>query len=518
MTSLSQYPALAVEVGAVVVLVAALLARVLMRRFGIPSIVTLLACGLAAGPSGLGFLDLNLTQPATRALLSLAVVVVLFEATLRMDLTHVPKRVLAVLAIGGPAAVLAVVPALARAAGLTHVVAVMVAAVCVVTGPTVTGPLLARLRVRTSLSHLLEVEGLVLDALGVIIAAAIFTSFTSRPEGAAGTMWHTASRIGTGLLVGGAIGYLGKRTMPLAMRLPSDVSKLYALLLGFGAYALAEYLAHESGLTAVIACGLLLDLGGLPHERLVRSFKEDLSMLALSTVFVLLASQIRLDAMRPLVGVGLALVAALIALRVLVVLLATVATPYSWRERIFMMTLFPRGIVAVSLATYYATQLPAWGIRGGTTLAGTLFLVIVFTVVLSSASAILVSRIFALQMSAVLVVGISSQTVDLARSLSRLGYLVLLADDEERRVAFGRANDLDSVLAEDAARVVELIRERNTRIVILGRAHRWPDLLAQRLPRPVTPYAICEDGVEVPGWRALRDLSDETLRAQFASA
>ncbi len=61
------YPSLSVEFGAVLVLAAAFLARVLLRRFGIPSIITLLGRGLAAGPSGIGWLRLDLTAPDLEA-------------------------------------------------------------------------------------------------------------------------------------------------------------------------------------------------------------------------------------------------------------------------------------------------------------------------------------------------------------------------------------------------------------------------------------------------------------------
>lgn len=506
MTSIGHYPALLVELGAVYVLFAALLARALMRSFGIPSIVTLLACGLIVGPSVFGLFRLNLTEPSTRALLSLAVVIVLFEATLRMDLRHIPKATLAVLACLGPALVLLVLPPVERAFGFSSAVAIVVAAVCVVTGPTVTGPLLARLRVRTGLSHLLETEGLVLDALGVIVAAAIFTSLTSAHGSGLETTWRTVSRIGLGLTIGLGIGYAGRRTFPLIARWPSDIGKIYLLLLGFAAYALAEYVAHESGLTAVIACGLTIDFSALPHARLVRSFKEDLSMLALSTVFVLLASQIDLGAMRGLVGPGAAIVGVLIALRVVVVLVATARSEYSWRERIFMMTIFPRGIVAVSLATYYATQFPAWAIPGGETVAGLLFLVIVFTVGISTVAAILATRVFALQQPSILMVGISSATIDAARRFAQSGYLILMVDDEERRVVLGRANDLDAEYAESPARVAEYARERNAKFVVLGRARSWPELPSGYFPRSVRTYALA--GQERPGFAQIRPDED----------
>lgn len=481
----NDYPTLSVEAGAAYILIAALAARILMRRFGIPSIVTLLVFGLLSGPSGVGFMNVNLTQPATRALLSLAVVIVLFEATLRMEVHHISKRVLLSLAVIGPATALWIVPAIAHAFGLTPIVGIMTAAICVVTGPTVTGPLLARLRLRSKLSHLLETEGLALDALGVIIAAAIFASFTTRPGGTESTAWHVVARIGIGFLIGAGVGWLGRTTMPLAGRLPSDISKIYLLLLGLGTYALAEAASHESGLTAVVVCGFLIDFSKLPHERLVRSFKEDLSMLALSTVFVLLASQIRLADMRPLIAVGAAITGVLVGLRIVAVLLATIKTGYSWRERIFMMTIFPRGIVAVSLATYYATQLPAWGIRGGTNLAGTAFLIIIFTVALSTLSAILCARIFQLAMPSIVVLGISSNTIGVARRLTSMGYIVVLADDEERRVAFGRSNDFDAELVDNEPRVREILRAHNASMLILAREHRWQSLSSSAVPKNV---------------------------------
>jgi NhaP-type Na+/H+ or K+/H+ antiporter len=490
MNPFAEYPALAVEAGAAYILIAALAARILMRRFGVPSIVTLLIFGLLSGPSGVGFMNLNLTQPATRALLSLAVVVVLFEATLRMEVHHISKRVLLSLAVIGPATALWIVPIVAHAFGLTPIVGIMTAAICVVTGPTVTGPLLARLRLRSKLSHLLETEGLALDALGVIIAAAIFASFTTRPGGTEATTWHVVVRIGIGLLIGAGVGWLGRTTMPLAGRLPSDISKIYLLLLGLGTYALAEAASHESGLTAVVVCGFLVDFSKLPHERLVRSFKEDLSMLALSTVFVLLASQIRLADMRPLVAAGAAITGVLVGLRIIAVLIATVKSGYSWRERVFMMTIFPRGIVAVSLATYYATQLPAWGIRGSATLAGTAFLVIIFTVALSTASAIVFARLFKLAMPAIVVLGISSGTLEIARKLLASGYVIVLADDEERRVAFGRSNDFDAELVDSEPRVRELLRAHNASILILAREHRWPALSATALPKNVRRLSL----------------------------
>lgn len=486
MSALAQYPSLQVELGAAFVLAAALLARVLSRRFGVPSIVTLLACGMAAGPSGMNFVRLDLTNPATRALLSLAVVIVLFEATLRIDFKGISKVTIAILGVVGSALTLWLLPAVGHAYGLTPLIGSMIAAICVVTGPTVIGPLMARLRPRPALGHLLETEGLVLDALGVIIAAAAFASFTSRPAGAVDAAWHAAARIGAGIAVGLLWGFAGRGTMNWVARASSDISKIYVLLIGFSAYAVAEWLAHESGLVAVVVCGLLLDFRILPHERLLRVFKEDLSMLALSTVFVLLASQIEVQKLAPLLPVAAAIVGVLVAFRIVSVIAATFRSGFNFGERLLMCTVFPRGIVAVSLATYYATQIPAWGLHGGTQLAGIMFLIVCLTIVISTPAAMIAARAFNLQMPALIIAGITPATLDTARRYLERGHLPLMVDSDDDAIAFARSHDLEAQYVEGPRGLPHVVRERNAKFVIVEGSGRWAGALRQPLGGAVT--------------------------------
>ena len=467
-------PALLVELGAAFVLVAALMSRLLLSRVGIPSIVTLLAFGLAAGPSGLGFMHIDLTDAGTRALLQLAVVIVLFEATLRMDLRGVPKTSIGVMAILGAGLVLVVVPAVARAYHLSELLASMIAAICIVTGPTVIGPLMARLRPRATVSHLLESEGLVLDALGVIIAAVVFATYTSRPGTPLDAAWHVTQRVGAGIVVGLAWGLAGRILMNLTARSSSDITKMSVLFIGFGAYASAEALAHESGLVAVVACGLLLDFRMLPHERLLRAFKEDLSMLALSTVFVLLASQIQVQHLGPLVAPAAAITGVLIGIRIVSVTLATLRSPFTLAERALMGSVFPRGIVAVSLATYYATQIPAWGLHGGGRLAGILFLVVVFTIAVSTPLSILLTKHLRLQLPSVIIAGITPATLEIARRYKQTGHLPLLADRDPHAVALARSHDLDAAAIDEPAAVIELLREHRAKFLIVDAPDSWP--------------------------------------------
>ena len=379
-------PALAVEIGAAAILAAALAARLMANRYGVPSIVTLLIAGLIAGPSGFNFIRVDLGDPSVRGLLALCVVVVLFEVTLRIDLRNVPKRTIAILAILGAALPLLIIPWLTRRFDFPVALGLMLASICVVTGPTVIGPLVRRLALRPAVGQLLETEGLLLDAVGVVLASAMFAYVTSQTGSGAHVALQVALTLAPGILTGMACGFVGR---VIARRdMPDDILKLAVLFLGIGAFAVSEWLAPRSGLAAVVACGLSIDLRQGVRERAVLAFKEDLAMLALSAVFVLMASQIELARMTPLLGQGAAITGALIAVRLVSVVAGTAGSSYAWSERALMAGFFPRGIVAVSLAMYYGAQLPFWHIPGGRRLSALVFIVVVFTVTLSSLSTI----------------------------------------------------------------------------------------------------------------------------------
>lgn len=473
MSLLQHYPSLAVELGAAFVLFAALLSRVLLSRFGVPSIVTLLCFGLAAGPSGFDLVHLDLTNAGTRALLQLAVVVVLFEATLRLDLRGIPKGAIALLTISGSALTLYFVPMVAHAYHFSELLSSMLSAICIVTGPTVIGPLMARLRPPSRVSHFLESEGLVLDALGVIIASAVFATYTSRPGTPLDAAAHVTMRIGAGVLVGLAWGFIGRFVLARTARASSDLSKMSVLFVGFSAFAVADALAHESGLVSVVVCGIIIDYRILPHERLLRVFKEDLSMLALSTVFVLLASQIRIQHLGPLVAPAAAIVGVLIAVRLVAVAVATFGSTFPWKQRVLMATVFPRGIVAVSLATYYATQIPAWGLHGGDRLAGILFLVVVFSIAASVPISTFASQRLKLQMPAVVVAGVTPSTLEAARRYKEAGHLTYVVDIDAAGVAFAQSHDFEAEIIEDVAVVADFARRRKAKLVIAESAGRW---------------------------------------------
>ncbi|HUY11363.1 MAG TPA: hypothetical protein VMV73_03785, partial [Candidatus Dormibacteraeota bacterium] len=166
----------------------------------------------------------------------------------------------------------------------------------------------------------------------------------------------------------------------------------------------------------------------------------------------------------------------LILVRIAVVMLATMRSSLNFRERIFACTVFPRGIVAVSLATYYSTQLTAWSFRGGERFSEVLFVVVVITVTLSTIASILASRFLRLRQPVVALAGIDPSSVERARQLTDEGYVVVLADTDEARVAFALSQDCDATYIESEGRIGELLRERGASVLLDDGQPRWQRL------------------------------------------
>jgi NhaP-type Na+/H+ or K+/H+ antiporter len=138
-----------------------------------------------------------------------------------------------------------------------------------------------------------------------------------------------------------------------------------------------------------------------------------------------------------------------------------------------MGSVFPRGIVAVSLATYYATQIPAWGLHGGGQLAGILFLVVVFTIAISTPLSIFLTMRLRLQLPSVVIAGITPATLETARKYKQTGHLPLLVDTDVDAVAFARSHDLDAAVVDADGALVQLVRERRAKFLIIDTPERW---------------------------------------------
>jgi NhaP-type Na+/H+ or K+/H+ antiporter len=144
---------------------------------------------------------------------------------------------------------------------------------------------------------------------------------------------------------------------------------------------LCDALRDDTGLVAAITMGIILaNLRGidLPEDR---PFLKTIVQLAIGTLFIAISATVTPASLRGVIWPALALVVLLVVVvRPAVAAVATVRTSLTTKERIFIGSMDPRGIVAASTAASFSAPLAAMHIGGAAKLLPATFLVIVGTV------------------------------------------------------------------------------------------------------------------------------------------
>lgn len=510
--NLQVHPALALVLTTAVVLLAGALGQVLSRRVGMPAIVFLLGFGILLGPSGLGVVHPEVYGEGLRAIIAIAVAIIVFDGAIAIDvrqLRHSSRSVLGLISVG--AAVTFVLAAVVshHLLDLPWKIAFLYGAIVSVTGPTVVIPILRRLPLVHRLKTILEAESVLVDAVGVLLAAAMFSFITGSNVGVVGGLAQLASN----LLIGAVVGVLTAAAMRFSLQAAGaraeDLARLIALAGVLIGYSVAEVLAHESGIAAVAVAGLLAGSIGLPHLETVKQFKGDLTLLALSLVFILLAAGIRPAELMALGWGGVATVLALMVLvRPIAVALSTWGTALSWRERAFIAWMGPRGIVAASMASLFAIELRAWNVEGGDPIAPLVFLTIMGTVLIEGSAAGWVARMLRVMPKKIVIVGADDVARRLGRQLADEGEAVAVIDTDPDNVRLASESGL-TVIQGDAADPA-----------VLGRAGLgWCEALVVATPSDKANLMIAQTAKgRYPSLRVIARLNDAARAEAFAAS
>lgn len=361
-------------------------------RLRLPAILFLLLTGIVIGPATGWFDPDALLGPLLFPFVSLSVAVILFEGSLTLKfseirgLEHVVRRFVT----SGVLVTWSVTTLAAhQIAGLSWELATLFGAIMVVTGPTVIVPMLRTVRPTAKVANILRWEGIVIDPIGALLAVLVFEFIVTSGEGNAlgPTMLAFVTVIGMGIASGIGAGYL----LGEALRrdwLPSYLYNVATLAAVFCAFSISNTLAEESGLLAVTVMGIYLgNRKGVPIEEIL-AFKESLSLLLITVLFILLAARLDLEQLKVMgfVVVGVFLAIQFVA-RPLQVLYCTAGSSLSWGERALLAWIAPRGIVAAAVSALFAIKLEQRGFEQAALLVPLTFVVIIGTVVLQSLTA-----------------------------------------------------------------------------------------------------------------------------------
>lgn len=405
-------------------------------RFNLPAIVLMSVAGLLAGPV-FGALSPTLDFGAfLQPVIALAVAVILFEGGLSLnfrELRGIGRGVRQLVFIGVPLGWILNCLAAHYIVGLSWPVAIFFGGVLVVTGPTVIIPLLRQARLAQRPAAILKWEGIINDPIGALLAVLVFeyATFTGADLTFAGNAaWLTASAA-----MAGAIGYGCGRAMAWTFRhgwVPEFLKAPVILALVLACCEAANMIHEEAGLLAVTAMGITLANSRVHSIEEVRRFKENIAIILVSAVFVVLTATLSRDMLSGVdwrVAVFVATI--LFVARPLTVWLSTIGTEMTWRERLLVGWIAPRGIVAVAICGFFGTALVNAGYPDGGQLIVLAFVIVFATVVAHGFSIGWLARRLGLATASrpgVLIVGASPWSVELARSLRELNVPVRLAD------------------------------------------------------------------------------------------
>lgn len=429
-------------------------AQWLAWRARVPAILPLLAVGFVVGPL-LGWLKPTEVFPPDLffPLVSMAVGLILFEGglTLRFKELRDTRRVVINLVTWGALVTWLLGAAAAYfVAGLNVQLALLFGSLVIVTGPTVIAPLLRIVRPNANVSSVLKWESIVIDAVGALVAVLVLEAIVlhSRDE----PIVSIALLLGRFLIVGSATGAAGGLALSWLLRrraIPDYLVNVTALAFLFATFSLANAFSSEAGLLAAVVMGILVANTGVPNLDALLSFKEDLTVLLVSMLFIALAADVELTTFLAALSWPTVVLVALIVfvIRPLDVFLSSIGSRLSPRERLFIAWVGPRGIVAASVTSLFAVRLQAIGLEGADDLVPLVFMVIVATVLLAS----LTAKPLGVRLGVadpdpqgVLLLGAHPVGRQIGRALDDLGVSVLLADTNWSNVTEARADGLQT--------------------------------------------------------------------------
>lgn len=231
-----------------------------------------------------------------------------------------------------------------------------------------------------------------------------------------------------------------------------------------GVTAAANAVEHEAGLLAATVMGVVLGNSGIASLDDLSRFKESVTVLLVSAVFVVLTAGLDPAMFGQLGGAAVLLLATvLFVVRPLSVFLSTLGTGISGKERLLLMWIAPRGVVAAAVAGVFGPRLVEAGHADGAALLPLVFAVVLITVVLHGLTLGPLARKLGLAGTGpggLLLVGCSRWSTALAKTAKAAGLYVMLVDSSWQRLKRARLAGLKThyveVLSEEAEHVLPL--------------------------------------------------------------
>ncbi|MGB3774156.1 MAG: sodium:proton antiporter [Leeuwenhoekiella sp.] len=456
------------ELGGIIIL--GILAQWVAWKFKIPAILPLILIGLFVGPistllshdggkwiepiwnadTGLGIF------PGERLFnfVSLAIGIILFEGglTLRLgEIKNVGPVITKLIIIGSSVTFFGAGAAAYYIFNLDLRISFLFAALIIVTGPTVITPILRNIPLRKDVSAVLKWEGILIDPIGALVAVLVF-EFISVGAGSEFTL-VALEEFGKIVLFGFTFGFTFAHALAFAIKrnvIPHYLLNVFTLAAVLGVFVLSDLFAHESGLLAVVVMGMVMGNMQLPNIKELLYFKESLSVLLISILFILLSANIEMNDLFLVYNWNAAILFAVVVfvLRPIGVFLSAKGSGLKFNEKLFISWVGPRGIVAAGIASLFGLKLASEGVTNAEYITPLVFMIVLGTVLLNATTARLFAKlvgVFLKNSEGIVIIGASKASRIIGEYLMKNGRHVVLVDSNSGNIAKAKERGLDAI-------------------------------------------------------------------------
>ncbi|MDA3947344.1 MAG: sodium:proton antiporter [Helicobacteraceae bacterium] len=437
-------------------------------RFKIPALILLIIAGFIMGPLTGWINPKEDFGDMLHPIVSLSVAIILFEGGLNLKWHEFKQNaqvinrlitwnVAATFSLGAIGSYYLV--------GLSMPVALIFGAIIIVTGPTVIVPLLKQANLNRRPAALLRWEGIINDPVGALLVVLIYGYYMlSQSETLViNIVMGLGLSLVVSLMLGVGVGFIVAEAFKKG-KVPEHLKSPIILITVFLVYSLANLVQTEAGLMATTILGITLANQKLNSLGELRRFKEYVTILLVSSIFIILTAEIEPEILQRLGWQSwLLLFLIIFVFRPLTIYLSTIRTDIDWHERLLIAWIAPRGIVAAAVAGLFSPQLIEKGYAGAELLLPLVFTLIILTVILHGLSIGWLAKKLGLASShpdGLMLIGASAWSIALASELQKNEIPGLVVDKIWEKLKPARMQNIPTfygeILAERTEEVLEI--------------------------------------------------------------
>ncbi|WP_405411647.1 cation:proton antiporter [Maribacter sp. Asnod1-A12] len=452
------------------IIILGILAQWVAWRLKLPAILPLILIGLIVGPLSTFYTEdgSKIIEPIWNGekglfpgeglyyFVSLAISIILFEGGLtlkRSEIKNIGPVITKLITLGSLTTFFGAALAAYFLFGLSWQLCFLFSALIIVTGPTVITPILRNIPLKKDISAILKWEGILIDPIGALAAVLVY-EFISVGEGQAYTV-TALIEFAKILLFGFTFGFTFAHALTFLIKksfIPHYLLNVVSLSVVLGVFVMSDAFAHESGLLAVVVMGMVMGNTNLPNIKELLYFKESLSILLISILFILLAANIDISDLQLIftwktVALFLSIV---LVIRPLGVFLSSIGSNLKFNEKLFISWVGPRGIVAAGIASLFGSKLLSKGEPGAEYITPLVFMIVLGTVLLNATTARIFAKligVFLNKSEGILILGASKVSRLIGEYLHKNDRHVVLIDNNQSNIDKANKKGLEAISA-----------------------------------------------------------------------